>query len=80
MSIATNTADTAVIREEFTALKALFDDLRDNCFGLHSDCRNGEPRNHNFDTLSAGMTSDYPLAIECGSNMVRIGSLIFGER
>ena len=34
----------------------------------------------NFNTLSIGMSNDYKLAIDNGSNMVRIGSLIFGER
>ena len=33
-----------------------------------------------FDTLSMGMSHDYPLAVECGATMVRVGSLIFGER
>ena len=33
-----------------------------------------------FDTLSMGMSADYPLAVECGSTMVRIGSAIFGAR
>jgi uncharacterized pyridoxal phosphate-containing UPF0001 family protein len=33
-----------------------------------------------FNTLSIGMSNDYKLAIDNGSNMVRIGSLIFGER
>ena len=33
-----------------------------------------------FDTLSMGMSHDYPLAVECGSTMVRVGSLIFGNR
>ena len=32
------------------------------------------------ETLSMGMSSDYPIAIEAGSTMIRIGSLIFGER
>ena len=32
------------------------------------------------DTLSMGMSNDYKLALECGSNMIRIGSKIFGER
>ncbi|MBO7188726.1 MAG: hypothetical protein J6V31_03980, partial [Tidjanibacter sp.] len=56
-----------VIAGEFKQLKSLFDELKQE-FGEH------------FDTLSMGMTSDYPLAIECGSTMVRIGSQIFGER
>ncbi len=37
-------------------------------------------RHEEWDTLSMGMSNDYRLALECGSNMVRIGSLIFGER
>ena len=67
MTIASNTDDEAVIAGEFKQLKSLFDELKQE-FGEH------------FDTLSMGMTSDYPLAIECGSTMVRIGSQIFGER
>lgn len=35
---------------------------------------------HNLDTLSMGMSNDYPIAIECGSNMVRIGTKLFGSR
>ena len=67
MTIASNTDNEDVIAGEFKQLKSLFDELQPE-FGEH------------FDTLSMGMTSDYPLAIECGSTMVRIGSLIFGER
>jgi len=68
MSIASFTDDRKLIRDEFTNLKALFDEFRDKYFG------------GDFNILSAGMTSDYDIALECGSNMVRIGSLIFGER
>lgn len=67
MTIASNTDNKDVIVGEFKQLKSLFDELKPE-FGEH------------FDTLSMGMTSDYPLAIECGSTMVRIGSQIFGER
>lgn len=67
MTIASNTDNEAVVAGEFEQLKSLFDELQPE-FGKH------------FDTLSMGMTSDYPLAIECGSTMVRIGSQIFGER
>ncbi|MBQ5613509.1 MAG: YggS family pyridoxal phosphate-dependent enzyme [Tidjanibacter sp.] len=67
MTIASNTDDEAVVAGEFKQLKSLFDELKQE-FGVH------------FDILSMGMTSDYPLAIECGSTMVRIGSQIFGER
>ncbi len=68
MGIASNTTDQARIRAEFTSLKVVYDFLRNRFFG------------QGFDTLSMGMTSDYKAAIECGSTMVRIGSLIFGER
>ena len=35
---------------------------------------------YNLEILSMGMSNDYQLAINCGSNMIRVGSLIFGER
>ena len=67
MGIATNTDDGTAIRRDFMELKRCFE-LLQPYFG---------PR---FDTLSMGMSHDYPLAVECGSTMVRVGSLIFGER
>ena len=67
MGIATNTDDEAVIRRDFEALKGCFEEFRPR-FGA------------SFDTLSMGMSHDYPLAVACGSTMVRVGSLIFGER
>lgn len=67
MGIATNTDDGEAIRSDFRTLKRDFDTLQPN-FGPH------------FDILSMGMSHDYPIAVECGSTMVRIGSLIFGER
>ncbi len=68
MAIASNTADAMQLRTEFTTLKALHNILKKEYFGPQ------------FDTLSMGMTHDWPLAVECGSTMVRIGSAIFGER
>lgn len=68
MTIASNTADESRIRAEFSSARDLFLELRESGFG------NG------FDTLSMGMTHDYPVAIECGATMVRIGSKIFGDR
>ena len=65
MGMATFTANQDVIRSEFNTLKTLYDNLAE---------RNG------FSILSMGMSGDYKIAIECGSNMVRIGSSIFGER
>ena len=67
MGIATNTDDGEVIRRDFRELKRCFDLLQPN-FGAR------------FNTLSMGMSHDYPIAVECGSTMVRVGSLIFGER
>ena len=68
MGIASLTEDTEQIRHEFSELRDLFQSLKKQYFGPE------------FDTLSMGMTSDYPIAIECGTTMVRIGSKIFGQR
>lgn len=70
MGMATNTDDETQVLREFGRLKELFDMYRQRYFG-GSD---------GFNTISAGMSGDYELAIEAGSNMVRIGSSIFGER
>lgn len=67
MGIATNTDDGEAISRDFRELKRCFDILQP-FFGAR------------FNTLSMGMSHDYPLAVECGSTMVRVGSLIFGER
>jgi PLP dependent protein len=69
MGMASNTYDVQKIREEFRYLKSLYDKYIELSF---LNCR--------FSTLSMGMSADYKTAIEEGSNMVRIGSLIFGER
>ena len=47
--------------------------LRDEVMRIAPDLRG-------FDILSMGMSHDYMTAIECGSNMVRVGTAIFGER
>ncbi|MBR1808464.1 MAG: YggS family pyridoxal phosphate-dependent enzyme [Paludibacteraceae bacterium] len=67
MGMATQTDDTAQIHREFKQLKELFDQLRRTRFA-------DKPY---FDILSMGMSNDYEIAISEGSNMVRIGSLIF---
>lgn len=67
MGIATNTDEEEVVRCDFDTLKQYFDMLQPR-FGVA------------FDTLSMGMSDDYPLAIDCGSTMVRVGSYIFGAR
>ena len=70
MGMATYTKNSEQIREEFRLLKRIFDSLKASAF-------DGQLW---FDQLSCGMSGDYDLAIEEGSNMVRIGSLIFGPR
>ena len=65
MGMASFTDDQEQVKREFLQLKSIFDRFKDR---------------HNLKTLSMGMSGDYELAIECGSNMVRIGSAIFGER
>jgi len=70
MGIATNTDNPKVVKEEFYELKMLFDGIKVSYFRQESS----------FDILSMGMSSDYKIAIEQGSNMVRLGSTIFGKR
>jgi PLP dependent protein len=69
MGMATFTSDADQVRAEFQKLKSCFDQLKREFF-TESD----------FDTISMGMSGDYDIAIEEGSTMVRIGSLIFGAR
>lgn len=70
MGMATNTDDEAEIRQEFRAIKAVFDALKSGKMQTEGY----------FDIISMGMSDDFRIAIEEGSTMVRIGSLIFGER
>ncbi|WP_370390892.1 YggS family pyridoxal phosphate-dependent enzyme [uncultured Winogradskyella sp.] len=69
MGMATFTDNKNQIESEFKYLKSNFEQLRahncDNC---------------DLQIISMGMSGDYPLAIECGSNMIRVGSSIFGAR
>jgi pyridoxal phosphate enzyme (YggS family) len=69
MGMASFTDDRSKVRNEFKYLKSLFDKYSKLTID-HSS----------FTILSMGMSADYKIAIEEGSNMVRIGSLIFGER
>jgi pyridoxal phosphate enzyme (YggS family) len=68
MCMAPNTGSIDDARRTFIRCKELFDEIRAIGSG-------GE----RFDILSMGMSGDYEVAIECGSNMVRVGSAIFGE-
>ena len=67
MGMATNTEDNQQIRSEFKQLRILFDELKKDYF---SD----SPL---FSEISAGMSDDFPIALDEGSTLVRIGSLIF---
>jgi pyridoxal phosphate enzyme (YggS family) len=66
MGMASFTENTAQITEEFTLLKSDFDSLKNT--------------EENLKVVSMGMSGDYPLAIENGSTMIRVGSSIFGAR
>src|ERR1019366_4541936 len=68
MGMASFTDDMEKVRTEFKLLKSLFDRY---VFTIH---------NSSFTILSMGMSADYKIAIEEGSNMVRTGSLLFGKR
>ena len=68
MGMASFSDDKALVEKEFSTLKNIYDKIAKNLNNVH------------FDTLSMGMSGDYALAIEKGSNLVRIGSLLFGVR
>lgn len=69
MGMASFTEDISVVEKEFSHLKSVYDKLSAIQHPVLQ-----------IDTLSMGMSNDYPLAIKNGSNMVRIGSLLFGRR
>ncbi len=70
MGMATFTDDVQEVRNEFRSLKKFFDEIKENYFS----------NNDAFHEISMGMTDDYPIAIEEGSTLIRIGTKIFGER
>ena len=70
MGMATNTDDSAEIAAEFKKIRSVFDTLKSSFY----------PSDDTFSVVSMGMSHDYKIAIDCGSNMVRIGTTIFGER
>lgn len=70
MGMATFTDDKAQVSREFEGLHRLFSEVKKSYFS----------EDDHFNTLSMGMSGDYEVAISAGSNMVRIGSAIFGER
>ena len=70
MGMATFTDDHAQVRREFQHLHRIFEDLKTQFFSQNPD----------FKEISMGMTDDFPIAIEEGSTLIRIGSAIFGPR
>jgi uncharacterized pyridoxal phosphate-containing UPF0001 family protein len=66
IGMATFTKDQKQISEEFAGLKTLYDQLIE--------------QNTSLEILSMGMSGDFPLAIAQGSNLIRVGSRIFGPR
>ena len=69
MGMATNTDDEERVRADFRRIA----DTRRRILEAAPDLRG-------FDTVSMGMSDDYPAAIECGSTLVRVGTAIFGPR
>lgn len=69
MGMASNTDDQTRIADDFNLIATTFRDICTQCPDLRG-----------FDTVSMGMSHDYPLAVDCGSTMVRVGTAIFGER
>lgn len=69
MGMATNTDDMNRVRSDFRSIASLMQEIKDTCTDLND-----------FDTVSMGMSDDYPIAIEEGATLVRIGSAIFGAR
>ena len=69
MGMATFTDNQEQLQKEFEMLKSVFDNLTHR-----------KSSNFNLKTLSMGMSDDYPIAIKNGSNMIRVGSSIFGKR
>lgn len=70
MGMATYTDDIEQIRREFQLLKSVFDEIKSRYFADDAD----------FCEISMGMSDDYPIAIQEGSTLVRIGTYIFGKR
>ena len=70
MGMATFTEDMEQVRREFRHLKEIYNWMKTNHFTEEED----------FKEISMGMSGDYPIAIEEGATIVRVGSLIFGER
>ena len=71
--MATYTDDEQIIRADFQRLKEISDTMREHI-------SKGGKRGLDCREISMGMSDDYHIAIELGSTMIRVGSMIFGER
>lgn len=69
MGMATNTDDEQTVRSDFARIASLYNTIRESTPDLRG-----------FDILSMGMSGDWPLAVEQGANLIRVGSAIFGPR
>jgi uncharacterized pyridoxal phosphate-containing UPF0001 family protein len=69
MGMASFSDDLSLVEQEFKSLKELYDEIHQ----VHKNAAQ-------FNILSMGMSGDYMLAIDNGSTMVRVGSLLFGKR
>ena len=70
MGMATFTDNMSLVRQEFRQLRTCFETLKKKYFAADS----------NFSEVSMGMSGDYMIAVEEGSTIIRVGSLLFGER
>lgn len=69
MGMASNTDDMTRVKADFDAIRGIYEEIRGICPDLRG-----------FDTVSMGMSGDWPEAVKCGSTLVRIGTAIFGNR
>lgn len=70
MGMASNTDDAERVRADFSAIAGVFGEIKEKA----------APDLRGFDVISMGMSHDWRIAVEEGSTLVRIGSLIFGAR
>ncbi|MDH6313734.1 pyridoxal phosphate enzyme (YggS family) [Parabacteroides sp. PFB2-10] len=70
MGMATDTEDETLIRKEFRTLHQVFCDIKQQFF----------KDDDSFQEISMGMSHDYPIAVEEGSTLIRVGTFIFGQR
>lgn len=69
MGMASNTDDNDRVRADFHTIAQTFDTIKE----IAPDLRG-------FDTISMGMSGDWPIAVQEGSTLVRVGTAIFGQR